>query len=282
MMDAYINHEFVPLERASLHISDLSIQRGFGVFDFFRIKDGVPLFLDHYLNRFFNSIKILGLQDAPGRDDLQEVITELIARNGMSDAGIKLIFTGGYSPDAYQPTSGNLIVSQHVLKLPTMEQLSKGIRIITHPYRRELAEVKTINYITGVWLQTKLKERKADDVLYHFNHEVSEFPRCNFFGVTKKDELVTPGNHVLHGITRRNVLDVARNRFEVAERTVTMADLAEVKEAFLTSTTKGILPIVEVDGRPVGNGKPGRITMELHAMLLQKEREALELNHQNR
>ncbi len=270
-MDAYLNSEFIPLDRASLHVSDLAIQRGYGIFDFFRVKDHVPLYLNDYLNRFYRSAEVMGLQGIMEREQLRAVIAELIDRNKMSEAGIKMILTGGYSPDAYQPVKGNFIITQHPLVLPTQKQVEDGIKIITYPYQRDIPEVKTINYIMGVWLQKKVKENGAADVLYHLNDEVSEFPRCNFFLITREGTLVTSDKHILHGITRMKVLQVAKKLMKVEERTVTLHDVSLAKEAFLTSTTKGILPIVKVDERLVGDGGPGPITHSLHEALRQLE-----------
>lgn len=275
-MDAYLNNEFIPLDRASLHVSDLAIQRGYGIFDFFRVKDHVPLYLNDYIDRFYRSAQVMGLQGIMEREQLRAVIAELIERNKMSEAGIKMILTGGYSPDAYQPVKGNFIVTQHPLVLPTQKQVEEGIKIITYPYRRDIPEVKTINYIMGVWLQKKVKEKNAADVLYHLNDEVSEFPRCNFFLVNKEGTLVTSDKHILHGITRMKVLQVAQKIMKVEERTMTLHDVALAKEAFLTSTTKGILPIVTVDDWIVGDGKPGPITHALHEALERLERVEIE------
>ncbi len=275
-MEAYLNSEFVPLDRATLHVSDLAIQRGYGIFDFFRVRDFVPLYLEDYLDRFYRSTSMMGLQGTMERDALRAVIHELIQRNGMPDAGMKMIFTGGYSPDAYQPVKGNFLISQHALVLPTAEQVDKGIKIITYPYRRDIPEVKTINYIMGVWLQKNVKEAGAADVLYHRDGEVSEFPRCNFFLVTREGVLVTPSKHILHGITRMKVLKLAHGMMRVEERSVTLDDLAQAQEAFLTSTTKKILPIVQIDSKPVGDGKPGPVARKLYQALEDLERVEIE------
>ncbi len=274
-MDAFLNNEFIPLDRASLHVSDLAIQRGYGIFDFFRIKDHVPLYLNDYLDRFYRSAEVMGLQGIMEREQLRGVIAELIQRNKMAEAGIKMILTGGYSPDAYQPVKGNFIISQHPLVLPSQKQVEGGIKIITYPYRRDIPEVKTINYIMGVWLQKNVKESSAADVLYHLNDEVTEFPRCNFFLVTKEGALVTSDKHILHGITRMKVIQEARKLIKVEERTVTLHDVALAQEAFLTSTTKGILPIVKVDERTVGDGRPGPITHSLCEALGHLERQEI-------
>ncbi len=276
-MLSYLNGEFLPLERAHLHVSDLSIQRGFGIFDFFRVKEFVPLYLEHYLDRFYNSASRMGLPDPPERAELHSVIRELIRRNEVAEAGMKIILTGGYSPDAYTPVKGNLIVSQHALVLPSVNQVEQGIKVITYPYRRDIPEVKTINYTMGVWLQQKVKQAKAADVLYHHDGIVSEFPRCNFFVVTRQGIVVTPHQFILHGITRKKLLESATRQFEVQERTVTLQEVYDSAELFLTSTTKGILPIVQVDDHVIGSGKPGPVTWALREVLQKTEQREIEI-----
>ncbi|MDZ4714636.1 MAG: aminotransferase class IV [Cytophagales bacterium] len=279
-MQAFVNDSFLPIEKATLHVGDLAIQRGFGIFDFFRVQSHVPLYLKDYLDRFYKSASMMGLQGIMPRDQMRKVILELIARNNMAEAGIKMILTGGYSPDAYTPVEGNFVITQHGLSLPTAAQVASGIRIITHEYRRDLSDAKTINYTMGVWLQKKVKERNADDVLYHQDGVVSEFPRCNFFLITKDETVVTPSHHILHGITRMKVLQAAREKFKVEERNVTLDDLKNAKEAFLTSTTKRILPIIAIDDVPVGTGKPGAVTLTLTDLLSVIERKEIEAYQQ--
>ena len=92
-----------------------------------------------------------------------------------------------------------------------------------------------------------LQESGADDLLYHFKNQVSESPRSNFFLITAGDTVVTPADNMLKGITRNNLIKVAKDHFAVEERTVTVKELATAKAAFITSTTKQILPVRQID-----------------------------------
>ncbi len=261
-MQAFFNNEFLPVEKTSLHISDLSIQRGYGIFDFFKMVNGKIPFLDDYITRFYSSAEHLLLPVAFSRDELKQVVFELLQRNGMTDAGIRLLLTGGYSPDGYSIGKPNLIITQHALPSVPEKTVEQGVKIITHAFRREMPQVKSINYTTGIRLQQKVKEADAYDVLYQLDGEVSEFPRCNIFIVTAAGEVRTPAAHVLEGITRRHVLAL-NGAVSIKTGTVTMEDLLQAAEAFLTSTTKRIIPIVAVDGKTIGTGKPGPVTLGL-------------------
>jgi branched-chain amino acid aminotransferase len=268
IMVAFVNGDFLPMESASLHVSDLAVQRGYGVFDFLKVVDGHPYFIDQYLDRFFHSSAVMRLDVPFTRDELKRVVSRIIEQNDQTSSGIKLILTGGYSPDGYLPVKPNLVITQHELVLPSQEIIERGVHVITHEYVRDIPEVKTINYTMGIWLLEKVRAANAYDVLYYKDNEVSEFPRSNFFIVRKDDTIVTPLKNVLKGITRQNILNLASKYFRVEETAVTLNDIALAKEAFITSTTKRILPVTRVDNMQIGTGKPGRVAAELLERLL--------------
>lgn len=275
---AFVNDEMVPMEKASLHVSDLSIQRGYGVFDFFKIRERHAFFLDDYLDRFYRSAEMMHLKVPFSPAKLKAIVYRLIKKNNLQESGIKMILTGGYSADGYLPASPNLILTQHNLSLPGREQLEHGIKIITHAYARDFPLAKTINYAMGIWLSNKIKDSQAADVLYQQQGIVSEFPRCNLFIVTDDNKVVTPADNVLHGVTRKNILKLAGKKYPTEEGTVTIDQLLRAREVFLTSTTKRIVPIVQVDGALIGTGKPGPVSLSLLDDLVSLEAEDSRIN----
>jgi D-alanine transaminase/branched-chain amino acid aminotransferase len=272
-MVAYINDRFVDENNAFLGINDLSIQRGFGIFDFFRTTNNVPLFLEDYLDRFFRSANILRIPSAKSREEIKAVISELIERNDVAESGIKMILTGGYSPDGFEPAAPNFIVTQQPLDLAAKVKFDKGLKIVLAEYKRDVPEAKSINYLMALYLRDKLAKQRADEVLYYKDKVILEFPRANVFIITKDKKVVTPVNDVLKGITRMKVLQLAADNFDVEERDVTVAELRDAAEVFLTSTTKRILPVLEIDGVVVGDGTPGEATRSLYKSFLQFEKE---------
>ena len=268
---AFINGEFIDEKKANLHISDLAIQRGYGVFDYCRTNDHAPVYLQDHIDRFFRSADIMQLRLPVSREDMVEIIHDLNRKNEISQSGIRMLLTGGYSPDSYEVVQPNLIVVQHPLTL-RIGAVEKGIKIITHEYVREFPLAKTINYSMGIWLQKKIKEQGAFDVLYHHQGEVSEFPRANFFIVTKDNVVLTPGKNVLFGITRKRILKLSSKGIPIEEGVVTLRDIYDAKEAFLTSTTKIILPIVQVDNVTIGNGRCGEVTRLISQELIKQEK----------
>lgn len=262
----YINGVFLPASQAALQVSDLAIQRGYGIFDFFKTLDHMPVFMDEHLDRFYHSAEQMRLDPGKDREQLREVIRELAEQNNIADAGIKITLTGGYSPDGYSITRPNLVITQQPLKLPSRELFKQGLRLMSYPHQRQMPQVKSLDYLMAIWLQPLIKEKGADDVLYQLNGLVSECPRSNFFIVTADDTVVT-ATQPLKGIIRMKTLEIARKQFKVEERELTLEEAYGAKEAFITSTTKHILPVVQLDGRVIGNGEPGDITSMLNMEL---------------
>jgi D-alanine transaminase/branched-chain amino acid aminotransferase len=274
-MLAYFNHKFIEEEKAVLPISDLSIQRGYGVFDFFRTVNYEPLFIDDYLDRFFNSAAGLHLQPNHSKEEIKKIINKLTNKNMVPESGIKLILTGGCSSDGYTVgTSPNLIITQHQIQPISRAIFNAGVKVITQEHQRELPHIKSINYLMGVWLQQKVKQQRAADVLYYKQGIVSEFPRANVFIVTNDNKIVTPSTNILHGITRKKVLELAAKNYKVVERNVKLMEIKNAAEVFMTSTTKRILPVKQVDDVIIGNGKAGPITTFLYQGFLQMEEQA--------
>ncbi len=271
-MYVFLNHRFIAQEKAMLHISDLAIQRGYGVFDFFRLREGVLLYAEDHLQRLIQSAKFMHLECPYTANDMQQILRQLVQTNGIPNAGIRIILTGGYSPDAYEPTTPNFLIVQSPLQIDDNTE-PKKVNIITHEFVRDLPEAKTINYSMGIWLLKKIKEQHAHDVLYHQNGIVSEFPRSNIFIVTENDEIITPATNALKGITRKRVLELSCKGYDVKEGTVTLHDIAQAKEVFLTSSTKRIQAVVEIDGKRIGDGQTGDTTRQLLAHLICKEKE---------
>jgi len=258
----WVNDSLIPADDARLNITDLAVQRGYGIFDFFKTIDGKPVFLEDHLDRFFRSAVLMRLHISQTRDEIRSRIMQLIEHNNISDSGVKIILTGGFSPDGFNIAEPNLIITQQGFQIPrTMHE--QGVSVITHEYQRQFSNAKTLDYLQAIWLQPVLKEKKADDVLYHSNGLIRECPRANFFIITSDEKVLTPVSNMLYGVSRKQVLEIASGMYVTEARDVTLDELKNAKEAFITSTTKNILPVVHVDGRVLGDGKPGTVTRAL-------------------
>ncbi len=265
-----INHDFVLKNDASVLISDLSIQRGYGIFDFFRTINNEPVFLEDHLDRFFYSASQMFLDIDLNRSEIKQLIHQLIEKNNIADSGMRITLTGGYSEDGYSIGKPNLLITQSAFTF-NPEIFDKGIKLIMFDHQRQLPSVKTIDYLMAIHLQPFIKSHNADDVLYYHENEITECPRSNFFIVTQKDVVLTPSKNILKGITRKKILGLSD--LDVRETNVTLEDLKTAKEAFITSTTKNVLPVFEIDGITIGNGKTGSITSGIYQRICKiKER----------
>lgn len=266
----YLNGKFIKDEEAQIGVNDLAIRRGFGVFDFFRTVRLEPLFISEHISRFNYSASRINLSLPVKEAELVSICEELIYKNKIQNGGVRLILTGGYSPDSYLPSIPNLIITNEPLKLVSEEVRSTGVKVITHDFQREFPEVKTINYLTGIVMQQKALKKGAYDVLYHDREQVREFTRSNVFAVFGK-KIVTPGEKILKGITRGKVFEIGKNDYEISEEELSVKQLIEADEVFMTGTTKKILPVIQINERIIGNGKPGAVTMEIFSQFCQLE-----------
>ena len=250
------NGQITASSEVKLSVSDLSILRGYGIFDYYLVRQKTVMFLDDYLNRFYGSAQILGLSIPVTKDEMAQQIYALIEANNTTDAGIRLLLTGGYSEDGYTPSTPNYLILQHPVSWVPQKDYVTGIKLITHLFQRELPEVKSINYLTGIKLQQEMKNAGAGEILYHDGQFYRETVRANVFFVVN-DEIFTPAQKILKGITRKHILTIASKHFKVNEIEVPLNYLDKASEIFITSSTKGVLPVVNVDGMMIGQGKPG-------------------------
>lgn len=261
-----INDRIVDQDKAFVHVSDLALLRAYGLFDFFRLVGLQPLFFEDHINRFFQSAKTLRLKCPVDKENLKSLILELISENKIENSGIRLVLTGGESPNGYAIGDPKLIVSNEPINPLPEEHFSKGVKLISHEYLRDIPEVKTINYLMGIYNMPKIKANGAVDQLYHWKGKISELTRSNFFVVDENNKIITAATGILKGVNRKYVLQLARQKFEVEERDVYMEELVRAKEAFITGTTKTIMPVHQIDEIVIGNGKCGSVTKDLQNM----------------
>lgn len=259
---AVLNNELVEYKDAVLHVSDLAFQRGFGIFDFFKVVNGKPIFLEEHLTRFMNSAKGMGLPLRYSTAELKSLMIDLINKNQMPNSGVKITLTGGYSKDAFSIAEPNLVITQGSF---TVDQNAreKGIKVISVNHQRQLSGIKTIDYLMAIKLLPQMKEQGAQDILYYNNDWITECPRANFFIVTKSGEILTSRKDILLGISRQKILELSGKEFKIRTSDIFLEDVYQAEEAFISSTTKNILPVVAVDEYTLGNGNPGPITRSL-------------------
>jgi branched-chain amino acid aminotransferase len=244
----YARGKFIAVNEASVSVNDLGVQRGYGIFDFLRVSGNVPLFMEDHLDRFFHSAKEMRLTVKESGQEIAEIIFHLIKQNNQPTSGIRILLTGGESPDGFQIIEPGLVIVQQAITAPPNEMIFQGIHLLSYPFQRQLSHVKTTDYLMAIWLQPWLKENSGDDILYHHNGFVTECPRSNFFIVTQDGKLVTPGKNMLKGITRKQLIKLATEMgIIVEERDILLKEIEHAREAFISSSTKRLVPVRQLD-----------------------------------
>ncbi|MEM6964031.1 MAG: aminotransferase class IV [Bacteroidota bacterium] len=262
-----VNGKIVLAKNAKLQVTDLGLLRGYSIFDFLKVEKGIPLFIEAHLQRFQNSAQEMRLQLNYSVEELKQLVMKLIVKNDFKKGGMKIILTGGYSEDGYLPSNEtNMFILLNTFKVPPKRAYQNGVKLLLYKHFRNISTVKTTNYIFPIRLADEIKAANAYDVLYHWRGKISESATSNFF-IVKNDTIITSTSHILNGITRQRTLEVARQHYKVVEKNISLKDLKEAKEAFLTSTTKGALPVVQVDDMKIEDGKVGGITQHIHQLL---------------
>ncbi|KKX50042.1 MULTISPECIES: aminotransferase class IV [Sphingobacterium] len=260
------NGKLIPENEAKLSITDLAIVRGYGIFDFFKTVNGIPIFLEDNLDRFFQSANLMDLPVNYSRDELRAQIITLMEANVIPDSGIKILLTGGYSSDGYSIAEPNLIISQQALKRNLVLE-STGLKLLPFHYHRPFSLVKSIDYVMGIQALKAAKSQGADDVVYIQNGLISECPRANFFLISEDGKLLTAGDDVLQGITRKKIIQLAKTIMDVEVRNISVEEIASASEAFISSTTKNITPVTTLLGYKEFGKQVGPLTMRLQELL---------------
>ena len=252
----YFNGTIAPTDQLAVGVTDLSLLRGYGLFDYFLTYNGRPFQWDWYWERFQNSAMRMHLPLPLSKAETYAIVLELIEQSGGLDVGVRFILTGGYSSDSISIEKPNLLILTESIHATPSGQYEQGIKVILDEYVREMAEVKSTDYKRVILLAQAIRAAGASDVLYQKGGEISELSRSNFF-LVKGNQLITPNRNILYGITRRTVIQLAQNDFDVVERPVLLSDLYDAEEAFTTSSTKKVLPITQVGDLTIGDGKVG-------------------------
>lgn len=261
-MYCFKNGDIVPYEDAVVHVSDLGLLRSYAAFDYLRTYDGRPFRLNDHLKRFRNSARGLKLQLNYSDEAIGDIIVDLLGRSGLPEAGFRLVITGGNSPDSITTVEPNFLITTEKLPQYPPVYWERGVKLITNEYMRDVPDVKSTGYLNAIKLMPLVRQQAAHDILYCHDGKVLELTRDNFF-LFKGGVLVTPRENILLGITRMVLLELCRGVIPVEERVVRTSELGQASEAFLSGTTKGVMPVVRVDDTVIGDGKVGPNTRRL-------------------
>ncbi len=283
-MKIYINGEILEQENAKISVLDHGLLYGDGVFEGLRAYCGKVFRLEEHLDRLWDSAKGLLIKIPISRGQMAEAIDKTLVANDISDGYIRLVVTRGIGTlglDAHLCENPQVIIIAAKLALYPKELYEKGLDIVTAGTVRNnncalSPQIKSLNYINNI--MAKMEGHLAgcaEAMMLNGKGEVAECTGDNIF-IVKSGILSTPGTEscILEGITRAAVLEIA-DELGVPNRqtALTRQDVYSADECFLTGSGAELIPVVKVDGRVIGNGKPGEITKKLHARFHQLTRE---------
>ena len=270
---AWIDGRYVPIAEATIPVLDWGFLRSDATYDVVHVWRGRFFRLDRHLDRFLRSAERLRLTLPVARDQLARILAECVRRSGLGDAYVEMILTRGVSPtfsrdprDAVNRLICFAIPFGWILK---PEERERGLSVAISRTQRIPAasvdpRVKNYHWLDLVMGMYEAYDRGAATALLPGKDgTVTEGPGFNIFAVID-GRIATPDTGVLEGITRATALELcAEAGIEAVERPVTADELRAADECFATSTAGGIMPVTEIDGRPVGAGRPGPLTRRL-------------------
>jgi branched-chain amino acid aminotransferase len=273
-MKIYIDGKYYDEKNARISVMDHGLLYGDGVFEGIRAYNGRVFRLAEHIDRLFCSAKAILLALPKTRAEMTEAVLAACRRNRVRDGYIRLVVTRGIGSLGLSPNSckqPSVIVIAGKIQLYPAELYQRGLQIITVPTARNLHSavnpaIKSLNYLNNILAKIEALNGGCDEaIMLNAQGFVAECTGDNIF-IVKGGRLFTPplSAGALHGITRGVVLDLAReNGMPVSEPDLTRYDLFNADECFLTGTGAEIIAAVKIDGRVVGDGKPGPVTRRL-------------------
>jgi branched-chain amino acid aminotransferase len=270
----YINGEFFEKADAKISVYDHGLLYGDGVFEGIRIYRGQIFRLKDHLERLYQSARAIRLSIPLNFDEMEKAINETVNLSKKDNGYIRLVITrgeGSLGIDPMKCKKATVIIIVDDIQLYPAEYYKKGIKIITASSRRISPDsldprIKSLNYLNNIMAKLEAENAGCQEAAM-LNREgyVAECTGDNIFIVRDK-KLITPSGSkgALNGITKRQVMDLAeKTGIKTKESELTQYDLYNSDECFLTGTGAEIVPVVEIDGREIGNGRPGKITQKL-------------------
>ena len=268
---AYVAGQYLPHRQAAVHIEDRGYQFGDGVYEVIAVMGGHLVDEERHLARLHRSLTELRINPPMNDSALKIVMREAIRRNGVETGIVYLQVTRGVAPREHAfPKAAKpvLVVTSRRSRPPDPRLGREGIAVITIPdIRWRRCDIKSVALVANVLGKQQAREASAYEAWQvNGEGEVTEGTSTNAWIVTAEDTVITraPDHAILNGVTRAAILDIIqREGCRLVERPFTVAEARTAREAFLTSTTADLLPVVRIDGAPVADGKPGPLSRKL-------------------
>jgi len=267
----YIDGEYYLKNDAKISVFDHGLLYGDGVFEGIRVYDGYVFKLDDHLNRLYESAKSIELNVPLSKTEFKEAILEILRKNKLKDAYLRVVVTRGIGDLGLNPTScpkpSIIIIADY---LAPLFEGKNATAIIASTRRNAITAVnpmiKSLNYLNNVLARIEANKAEANEaIMLNQNGTIAEGTGDNVF-IVKNGKLITPPATAgaLEGVTRRVIMKLAQEEgIDVSEREISAHELYNADEAFLTGTAAEVAPLVEVDGKKIGSGKCGPVTTRL-------------------
>jgi len=276
----YLNGAYVPEEDAKISIFDRGFLMADGVYEVTSVIDGKLIDFDGHTTRLDRSLRELDMENPISRDDLLEAHRELVRLNAIDEGLVYLQITRGAPndrdfvfPDPDETPQTIVMFTQNKPGLADNPTAKKGIKIISiEDIRWGRRDIKTVQLLYPSMGKMMAKKQGADDAWMVEDGAVTEGTSNNAY-IVKDRKIITRAlsNDILHGITRAAVLRFAQEaQMEVIERDFTIAEAQEADEAFITSASTFVMPVVEIDSQPLGTGIPGPLVTRLREIYLEE------------
>lgn len=276
----YVNGQFVPRNQARVSVFDSGFVLGDGVWEGLRLLEGRIISLDAHLDRLYEGARSIALDIGKTRGELVQAIEDTLARNSMTTgAHLRVMVTRGVKTTPNQDPrfveGGATVVIVAEFKTPRPESKSRGLRLFTSAFRTSTPDVfdlrlnshSRLNLIQA--LIQAIAAGADEALMLDPRGFVASCNSTNFFIVRGGELWTSTGAYSFRGITQRNVIDAWRAAGGVArERDFTLAEVYSADEAFVTGTLGGVTPVTRVDGRPIGDGRPGAQTQRAGELYL--------------
>jgi len=272
----YVNGRYLPYAEAAVHAEDRGFQFGDAVYEVCEVKDGRLVDEARHMQRLRRSLAELKMKEPMTAAAWARVLRETIRRNRVTHGLVYLQVSRGAHPRdfLFPPPDTPLTVVCLARRVPPGKgeaAAAKGIAIKTVPDNRwERCDIKTVMLLPSSLAKEAARAESANDAWFvDADGLVTEGASSNAWIVDKRGRLITRAaddHSILRGVTRTTLIDLLRQEgIELVERPFTVAEATEAREAFLTSATNVVMPVVQIDGRPIGNGAPGLLTLRLRA-----------------
>lgn len=270
-LTVYLNGQYLPLEQATVSVEDRSFLFADGIYEVVRIYGGRPLHMNEHLARLVRSADVIQLPK-PDVEQIKGILLELVRLNQIVEGIVYMqLSRGAYTPRNHPFPKGDvnptlLVIGRHHTDTP--ENRTVGVTAITAPDQRwARCDIKSVSLLPNILAKQLAAQAGAYEAIFVKDGIAIEGSSTNFFAVLNGAIYTYPKcNYILGGITREQVLELAREKgYTVREEGIPVTVLRECSEMWVTSCTSEITPIVQLDGRKVGTGKPGPIAQDLQA-----------------